>query len=180
MKPLKTKPVGPRRWLIDLGLLTTTGRPQEQDVQERILSYLTLLTAEFPPAAFCEASLAHVAQACQWFPSYSEVHQHLSAWRKQRSEQKTHDDDLHRRLVITRALELALTTEINPDHDIPNREQFLAKDWDDGPGILRKIASLADHPKRMPLLHMLASLVNKHAPQHLGMIPPDILAQWSK
>jgi hypothetical protein len=174
------KPIAPRKWLSQLGMLTAGATLSEADAQTKILSYLTLLMDEFPPAAFNQASLNHVAKACKFFPSYAEVAQHLSAWHGERKKQKEADDELYQRLVATRIREHALTLQINPDYDISNREDYLRRDWDDPAAILAKVKALEAHTQRKPLIHMLASIVNKHAPQHLGMIPPDILEQWSK
>jgi hypothetical protein len=39
-----------------------------------------MLQADFPPEAFTQDSLSTVARQCKFFPAYSEVHAHLSAW----------------------------------------------------------------------------------------------------
>jgi hypothetical protein len=53
------------------------------------------------------------------------------------------------------------------------RQQFLHRDWDDPIGIGRKVHQCRDH---QPLLRCLAGLVARWAPQHLGLVPPNILA----
>jgi hypothetical protein len=52
------------------------------------------------------------------------------------------------------------------------RQAFLHRDWDDPVGIGRKVHRCRDSP---PLLRCLAGLVASWAPQHLGLLPPDIL-----
>jgi len=68
-----------REWIIAIGVLTS-GNMTKADAEMKLRAYVPLLQAEFPPGAFCQASLAAVTRECQWFPSYAEVARHLSAW----------------------------------------------------------------------------------------------------
>ena len=52
------------------------------------------------------------------------------------------------------------------------QQKQLATEWDDPPGIGRKVQNCADNPTAMRLL---ARILARHAPQHLGLIPPSIL-----
>jgi hypothetical protein len=52
------------------------------------------------------------------------------------------------------------------------RQAWLHRDWDDPAGIMRKERDCAGDVR---LLRLLAKLVRKWAPQHLGYLPPAIL-----
>jgi hypothetical protein len=52
------------------------------------------------------------------------------------------------------------------------QQKLLAKEWDDPNGIMRKVRDCADNPVAM---RMLARIIARHAPQHLGCIPPHVL-----
>lgn len=69
-----------REWIIALGVLTSNGRMTADDAELKLRAYAPLLLDNFPPTAFTQASLHHVAAQCQWFPAYAEVVTHLRAW----------------------------------------------------------------------------------------------------
>jgi hypothetical protein len=69
-----------REWTIALGVLTGGGNVTAADAELKLKAYVPLLLDNFPPAAFTQASLHHVAAQCKWFPSYAEVVTHLRAW----------------------------------------------------------------------------------------------------
>jgi hypothetical protein len=52
------------------------------------------------------------------------------------------------------------------------QQEQLASEWDDPHGITRKVRDCADNPTAM---RMLARIIARHAPQHLGHIPPHVL-----
>jgi len=56
-----------------------------------------------------------------------------------------------------------------------DRQAFLRKDWDDPAAILRKVQQCDGN---VNWLRLLASVVAKYAPQHLGLIPPAILERF--
>jgi hypothetical protein len=60
------------------------------------------------------------------------------------------------------------------------RQEFLRKDWDDPDGIMRKVRDCDGHPMRNFLLRRLGLILAKHAPQHLGCLPPDILRDMER
>jgi hypothetical protein len=68
-----------REWTIALGILTA-GNMTRADAEMKLRAYVPLLQDNFPPAAFTQASLHHVAAKCKWFPSYGEVVEHLREW----------------------------------------------------------------------------------------------------
>lgn len=68
-----------RNWVEALGVLCSDNMtPTEAEM--KVQAYVPVLQDDFPPAAFCQDSLAHVARGCKFFPAYSDVHTHLSAW----------------------------------------------------------------------------------------------------
>jgi hypothetical protein len=52
---------------------------------------------------------------------------------------------------------------------LAERDEFLAHNWDDPDGIRARIRTCNGE---MKFLRMLAALVQRHAPQHLGLLPP--------
>jgi hypothetical protein len=79
----KRPPVGTvREWTIALGILTA-GNMSRADAEMKLRAYVPLLQDNFPPAAFTQDSLHHVARQCKWFPSYAEVVEHLGGWWKE-------------------------------------------------------------------------------------------------
>lgn len=64
------------RWLSALGTLTAT-RPDEADAIGKARAYATML--EFPTSAFNRRSLDAAARKFKFFPSYSELCEHLEA-----------------------------------------------------------------------------------------------------
>lgn len=71
-----------REWTIALGILTA-GNMTRADAEMKLRAYVPLLQDNFPPAAFTQDSLHHVARQCKWFPSYAEVVEHLGSWWKE-------------------------------------------------------------------------------------------------
>jgi hypothetical protein len=68
-----------RDWLKGLGLLTA-GNASAKDCQAKASAYGPMLAREFRPEAFTPASLAAVARACKFFPSFGEICNALAAW----------------------------------------------------------------------------------------------------
>ena len=64
-------------WLVALGMLTAS---KGDDAEAKLAAYIPLLAARFEAAAFTQASLEAVAARCKFFPSYSEIVEHLGAW----------------------------------------------------------------------------------------------------
>lgn len=62
-----------------LGTITAT-QGTISEFETRVSALATLLSDDFPPAAFNRESLAEVARACKFFPSYAEVYAVLSPW----------------------------------------------------------------------------------------------------
>ena len=68
-------------WLLDLSGFYPPG----DDLGRRIAAIASFLAEDFRDtnAAFCRASLHHVAGECRFFPSYAEVHRTLGVWWKE-------------------------------------------------------------------------------------------------
>ena len=66
-------------WHVTLGVLTA-GRISQADAEMKLRAYIPLLRDRYPPAAFCQASLEHVAARCRFFPAYGEIVEHLGEW----------------------------------------------------------------------------------------------------
>ncbi|HUZ75487.1 MAG TPA: hypothetical protein VMU87_21085 [Stellaceae bacterium] len=67
-----------------------------------------------------------------------------------------------------------------PDPRYDAVQAALKAEWDDPAGILGKVAALEadkDNALAPMLLGMLAALVKRHAPQHLGLLPPAVLVK---
>jgi hypothetical protein len=111
-----------REWTIALGVLTSSGRMTADDAELKLKAYVPLLVENFPPAAFTQASLHHVAAKCKWFPSYAEVITHLRAWWRE-----------HR--PITNALPAPLHNGPEPDRPPPTEEE---RDY-----VRRRVAEIA-------------------------------------
>ena len=68
-----------RDWLKQLGALISPTMSQQEFVG-RINLLAPHLAAEFPPHAFCSASLTAVARQCRFFPNFSECCEALAPW----------------------------------------------------------------------------------------------------
>ena len=69
-----------RRWMAELAALTYPQDPAT--ATKALMVYLPPLVADFPPSAWCNASMLAVAQAKRRMaiPGYDEVHAALSVW----------------------------------------------------------------------------------------------------
>jgi hypothetical protein len=68
-----------RNWVEALGVLCSDNMtPTEAEM--KVLAYVPMLQGDFPPEAFCQASLSHVVRECKFFPAYADVYAHLRVW----------------------------------------------------------------------------------------------------
>lgn len=88
--------------------------------------------------------------------------------------------------VLEQFLHEADPPPARPEREDPNtklrREQeerrtWLARNWDDPPGIMRKVHENRDN---RAALRLLARIVGLWAPQHLGLLPPDVLEEVAR
>jgi len=56
------------------------------------------------------------------------------------------------------------------------RERAEARaDWEQPGKVLASLRGLEGHPRRLEFGRMLAALVNRHAPENVGLLPPEFL-----
>jgi hypothetical protein len=75
-------PLSIRRWLIQLGKLTST-RISADEAADYVEANEPMLAIHFPPAAFTLLSLEHVASQCKFLPTYGEITEYLGQWWRQ-------------------------------------------------------------------------------------------------
>ena len=75
------------RWLTGIGMLVI-GQLSEDEANAKIRAYVALLAPDYPPSSFGAASLKAFAARCKFFPSYSEVVEHLEGWTAPRRDSK--------------------------------------------------------------------------------------------
>jgi len=148
-----------RDWLKALGALIAPSMTQ-QEFAGRINVLAAALAREFPPGAFCPASLAHVARQCKFFPNFAELCEYLSPWWKE-----------HRPKPIAIAADQNSTIKARQER--ADAEASWRDITDDQ--IRAKVWALNDHPMRQQLGHFLATAINRHVPEKLGMLPPEFL-----
>jgi len=145
-------------WLTDLANLTA-GRAMMDEIKPRIGAMAAALAAEFPEPAFCHASLLHVARKCKFFPSYAELVDTLGPWWKE-----------HR----------PTPPQIASDQPATIRQREIERDaresWENvtAEQVNAKIRAIrADSGALTQTLgSFLAAALAKHAPRHLGLLPP--------
>lgn len=156
-----------RQWLQSLGVLVATAMTLAE-AKERLATFAPLLNAEFDRRFFNERSLAFVAKRCKFFPTFSEICEHLHEFGADlRSDQL--------RLAGPSTDDLAWKSRIEAE-----REQA-RRDWSD-PAKVRAsrdlvLSSAVQNPLGVDLGCMLAGLVKRHAPQNLGLLPPGWLRE---
>jgi hypothetical protein len=150
-------------WLTDLGKLTA-GHAPLADAKAKIATLSAALAAEFDASTFNRASLLHVARRCKFFPTFGEACEALAEWRKE-----------HPRHVAI----AAPISDPNEDLRRKHREEHEVAEasWHGitDTQIRAKIRALDGHPMRLMLGHMLATAIRRHAPQHLGLLPPEFI-----
>lgn len=68
-----------RDWVEALGVLTCDNMTPTEAAM-KTLAYVPMLQDDFPPEAFTQESLSHVARQCKYFPAYAEIYNHLREW----------------------------------------------------------------------------------------------------
>lgn len=147
-----------RDWLKALGVLCADNQPERQ-ASAKLAAYAPLLAIEFPAKAFTPASLRAIAAKCKFFPAYAELVELLGEWQRENQPARP-----------------AITDQREPDAWMAKIEREKAQaqaDWSDPIKVRQSLAGIGlDHPMRDYLGRMLGSLVAKHAPENLGLVPP--------
>jgi hypothetical protein len=68
-----------KKWLASLGTLCAGAMPLDE-AQTRVVAYATILSGQFAPYHFCQASIERAAREFKFFPSFAEVSELLSKW----------------------------------------------------------------------------------------------------
>lgn len=76
---MSTRTMAPKKWLNALGALCASN-VGEEEASAKVNAYLPLITEDFAPPAFCDASLRAVAGKCEFFPAYARLVELLGAW----------------------------------------------------------------------------------------------------
>lgn len=157
-------------WVSKLSLLTTGGKTPP--TKQTISLYAEILAGDLPATAFTEASLHEVASGCEYFPAYSVVKTALETW---------HEAARKRMIASPTSTEFREWLDDREDNQaskvrLEDRLAAAKADWQD-PNTVRMSAHRIgdDHPHRMRMGRMLASLVRRHAPENLGYLPPEFL-----
>jgi hypothetical protein len=134
--------------------------PMEAARAGKALADMLPMLADFPDAAFCLDSLEAVASRCKSAPSYADLRAGLAAWWKQ-----------HQPPPIAIAGKQAATAR----QDEIDRE--VSESWANitASQVRAKIRELEGNGMRATLGHFLATALAKHAPHHLGLLPPEWL-----
>lgn len=153
-----------RDWLKALGTLSS-GTMTAQEANARINAMTPLLANEFTPAAFTPASLAVVARACKFFPTYGELCDVLGPWWK-----------------ANRPTPIAITADQNSTIKARQERAEAEASWKNitAEQVRAKIRTLDGHPMRDLLGHFLATALRRHASHHVGLLPPPWLADRSE
>ena len=151
-----------RNWVKALGGLCA-GNLSLKEAEARMTAYAPMLAREFAPNAFTVASLAAVARACSHHsPTFGEISNALSAWWEDNAP--------------TANVPLIAGPQQDPWRQRVERERAETKaDWQEPEAVRRAIASLVGQPRRLELGRMLAAMIHRHAPQNVGLLPPEFL-----
>ena len=146
-----------QQWVAMLAKLVA---PMDATRAAKALTDMLPMLADFPDAAFTLDSLDAVAAQCKFPPSYAELRGHLADWWKQ-----------HRTLpsaIVGKQPATAAQDEIDRD---------VRESWANitAPQVRAKIRELEGNGMRATLGHFLATAIAKHAPHHLGLLPPEWL-----
>ena len=151
-------------WLNDLNDITAGSKPLA-DSKPKIAALASILFEEFPPGAFTRQSLIVVGRSCKFFPSLAEICEVLGPWWKD-----------HQPPLIAIAGDQAATVK---QREI---ERETRESWENiTPQQIRaNVRALDGHQWRDAWGNLLAAAIQKHAPHHLGLLPPEWLKDRSE
>jgi len=146
-----------RHWCQSLGVLTAVSISRHE-AEMKLAAFVPLLQDRFPDEAFTMASLEHVARQCvKGFPTYPELASFLSAWWQDHRPEPA-------RLTVDGS---ALQAEDRA------RRSAVKQSWDDATAVRGLVAKCGDNQL---LLRTLARAVKLYAPQHLELLPPEVIS----
>jgi hypothetical protein len=143
-------------WMATLAPLIRPRAPLPAATQ---LGNMLRFLGDVPDVAFTEASLSAIAPKLKRSPSYPQMRAALDAYVRSLAPPVERSDDDSETMRERRRL--------------ADRDRWLAQDWDNAVGIRGAIRTCNGDPR---FLRMLAALVQRHAPQHLGLLPPAAIA----
>ena len=143
-------------WMATLAPLIRPRAPLPAATQ---LGNMLRFLGDVPDVAFTEASLSAIAPKLSRSPSYPQMRAALDAYVRSLAPPVERSDDDSETMRERRRL--------------ADRDRWLAQDWDNPIGIRGAIRTCNGDPR---FLRMLAALVQRHAPQHLGLLPPAAIA----
>jgi hypothetical protein len=149
-----------RDWLKALATLCASNL-EPDDLRGKLRAYVPMLSQEFPQEAFGPAALAHVARSCTFFPSFAELCAALAPWWKE-----------HRPTPI------AITSDQPATVKQREVEREAHESWANiTPEQVRaKIRTIRDGFNPNAWGRCFAAALRNHAPRHLGLLPPEWLA----
>ena len=142
-------------WMATLAPLIRPRAPLPAATQ---LGNMLRFLGDVPDVAFTEASLSAIAPKLNRAPSYPQMRAALDAYVRSLAPPVERSSDSETMRERARLAE---------------RDRWLAENWDNPIGIRGSIRTCDSDPR---FLRMLAALVQRHAPQHLGLLPPSAIA----
>jgi hypothetical protein len=120
----------------------------------RTVEYLLPRLDDLPPAWFTEAAIEGIFRDLRSLNSAERVRSVLREFHARQQRQQ------------------AVPEQVREREAWDERQAWLCQDWDDAAGIMRKVHAYSGD---LRALRLLAFLVRRWAPQHLGYLPPHIL-----
>jgi hypothetical protein len=145
-----------------MGKLAELIRPRSPLAASTQLAKMLPFLTDMPDGAFCEGSLQALAGKLKRSPSFADVRAALDSYCR-----------VHGLGTLAPATPPPETTTERERRDWDARQDALHAEWNDPAGIRARIRT-CDGDLRW--LRVLAALVAKWAPQHLGLLPPLALA----
>jgi hypothetical protein len=142
-------------WMATLAPLIRPRAPLPAATQ---LGNMLRFLGDIPDVAFTEASLSAIAPRLPRSPSYPQMRAALDHYVRSLApapERSTDSETMRERARLA------------------ERDRWLAENWDNPAGIRASVRLCSGDPR---FLRMLAALVQRHAPQHLALLPPAAIA----
>jgi hypothetical protein len=149
--------MSPKEWLSRLGVCCVF-RGTPDDARMKLAVMAPMLAEDFPPEAFTDASLHAMACRFKFFPSYAELRDNLSTWRR------------------GEAMKRPALAPAKPDATAERAriEAERRAEWGDLDALRASIRKAeAAGPLRGVHLRMIRGAVARYAPQHLAELPAE-------